>query len=477
MAEPSTIAFGKTGPQLAWFSILSNRLGLALHADKFLPTGFKQEIPVVNNGDVKRALEMYGGRFEFAGEVIDSTPHEVFNIRGAHKDWRDALITLGWLQDFRISRRYLHDQYALRLLHYWSLSNNIRLSIDQSVKVTCALATFGQQIAMRCENELQQNFLRIVSVHLRNLINQKHKSAEEALDKALAISYCLAGFQGLNHLQKHADRLIEHNLNQVILKDGGHRSRDILKLCEFAQLALPLRQVNSNSALSDAVTQSLSLLNLLEGPDRKLSAVVGSNENIAARFAFGDQQVETPSQVQQSGYARLEQDKSLLIADTSSALAIDFFVGTERVFHTRPLNTGQSLPSSLQTAPQGQVLSMQTSTTSRIVFLSANGDDLRVEDQFQNVALAEITLLLPLSIKLLSMQEGQAIMLIMPDNTVLHLKQRGGSIQFGNTTGHFEIIIRPSADNLKGCINWSIKKQLRPIKSHRNRRAQSELLI
>ena len=477
MADPGALAFDKTGPQLVWFSNLSNKLGLTLHAAKFLPTGFKQEIPVSKGGDAGRALEIYGGRFEFAGEVICSTPSDVFNRKGMHNAWRQTLITLDWLPDFSASGRNLHDQYALRLLQYWSLTKNLKLSAHQSVVVTCALATYGQQIARRCDKELQQNFLKVVSVHLRNLVNLKHRSAEAALEKALAISYCVAAFQGLGHLQKLADDLIERNLSQVILLDGGHRSGDIHKLLAFLKLALPLQSVNAGVELSASVTRSLALLRLLQGTDGQLSAVVCGDENVDANFAFGEQQTEALNIAAASGFARLEHGKSTLIANTSTALAIEFYVGTKALFHTTALTTGKSQPARLEIASQGQALLMKSSTASRIVFLSANGDDIRVEDRLQSGTQTEVTLLLPLNLKLLSMQEGQAIMIVMPDNTVWHLRQRGGSLHIGKTARHAQILIKLCPDNRTGGINWSLKKQLRPSKLPRNKQAPTALLI
>lgn len=477
MADRGAISFGTTEHSLARLMSLPLKLVPALPQKHIIPTGFNNGIEPIVTGDVARAFDIYAGRFEFAGEVILSTPHEVFALPQGQAAWRHELLSLDWLRHFASSQRNLHNQHALRLLHYWSHAKNHKPSFQQCVKTTCALAIHGHSIAKRCERDLQLTFLKIVSDALRILISHRHRNAEEALDKAMAISYCLTAFQGLSHLQKLATDLIERNLDQVILLDGGHASGDIQKLITFLDLAQPLGQTKSNAALTHAVNRSLALLRLLQGADGKLSPLLNGEFDPKHYFAIGEHEIARPNLALQSGFARLDQGKATLIADTSSALSIDFSYGVERVFHALPLKAGQRQAASLQIVPQGQALLMQTSTTSRTIFLSADGNDLRIEDRFYKAASTEIKLLLPSGIRLSTLMEGQAIMLIMPDNTVWHLKQRGGSLQIGRAAKYSEIVIKPTENSVSGRINWSFKKQAAPTKPPPKKQIPSDLLI
>ena len=476
--------FGTTEYSLAKLLGLSGTLMPALRQNSMMPTGFSQAIEPIIIGDALDAFKIYAGKFEFAGQSISSTPHRVFKLRQTHTDWHDGLMRLNWLKHFNASKRSLHDQHAMRLLNYWSQAKKSVFTIAQRADIICTLATHGYQIAQRCELQLQKDLLRIVSIELKALISSKSHSPEDSVIKALTFFYSLISFQNLGHLRKAAQDLFDRNVDKLILPDGGHVSRDICKLISFLSLALPLQRYQ-NLGLPDtysaAVRRSFAHLKLLQGHDGKLSVISGLGHHaieLSGLFEYYGQEISRPSLAPDSGFARLDQGKASLIADTHTALGIDFFFGGERLFHTAQEQSHQNFPAQLRSAPQGQALIMASSQLKRTCFLSADGSDLRVEDEVAHQEKSQMVVHVPTSVKLSTLMEGKIVIFVTPDKSVWHLRQRGGSMQIQQAAFHNDVVIIHDPTLSNGRLNWSLKKQSSPVKTARKKQAPTaELLI
>jgi hypothetical protein len=469
MTERGTVHFGAPKDTYAWLTNLPARLGMSMAARHYCPTGFGQKIASHDVGNPDLASEMYAGRFKFAGTSFSATPSEVFS---------KVKTKLEWLAHFNASNRALHDQYAMRLLRYWSRSKRSKSDVATLIQNLFALATDGQLIARRCEASVQKSFFETVAKVIKTLIHMRTQGSEQNAAKALALLYCLHSFQGLGHLRATAYELIERNLHRVILPDGGHVSRNTTALINFLKYALPLAEVNSPvmpPLLLRSIENGLGLLKLKLCPDGTLSTLTGEVENtdLLSRL-LAVQNIEVPklSFAPISCFARIEHDKATLIADTSTKLGVDFSDGKQRLIKTTFCGSDIAKPAMLQEVPQGTVLMMENVTQKRTCFLSVDGQDLRIED---DSSLGDVIIQVAAGIKLSSLLEGQAVMFVLPNQTVWHLKQRGGILDIRQSNAQAEIIIHSKQ---LGPINWSLKKQTRPAKTPRKKQSfESGLLI
>jgi hypothetical protein len=469
MTERGTVPFGATKDTYAWLAKLPASLRPVMRARHYCPSGFGQKIISFTQGNADLASEMYAGRFIFGGKKISASPSEVFSKVNTNLDW---------LPHFNASNRGLHDQYAMRLLHYWSKSKPSKPDIATQTQILFALTTDGQMIARRCEASVQESFFEITAHALKTLIQLRARTAEQNTTKAIALLCCLNSFQGLGHLREMANELIERNLAHVLLPDGGHISHDITKLIQILERAVPLAQTGSTimpSLLTRAIENGLGILKLLQCPDGGLTDLVNDVEGFdLLRRLLNVQNIEIPklNKAPQSGFARIEHDKAVLIAATSAQLGLDFSDSKQRLIKTEFAQAGQMQPANMQSAAQGTVLIMESSDQTRTCFLSADGQDLRVEDHSPN---GEIIIQVAAGIKLSSLLEGQAVMFVLPNQTVWHLKQRGGILDIRQSNSQSEIIIHSKQP---GPINWSLKKQARSVKTPRKKQSfESGLLI
>ena len=459
MTDRGTVTFGTTKDKLAWFANLPTSVRPALRLRHQLPNGFGQVVTPLSSGDVEQACEMYAGRFAFAGHIITASPSDVFLPNTATPSWREAILSLDWLADFNASHRSLHDQFAMRLLHYWSTSKRDEIGIAKQTRIVISLATEGQMIAQRCATSTHNRYFEIITQELNRLLKIRVRNSEQSLSKAIALLYCLNCFQGLGHLREMAYELIDRNLDQVILPDGGHVSRSAAKLIEFLEIIVPLAQLKSPimpPKLSRAAENGLAMLKLLQCPDDKLPRLLGVQDIVVPKLNFAPH----------SGFARIDHEKATLIADTSSRLGLVLFDGKQRLIKTEVIETERMRPAMVQSAPQGTVLLMYSNKHKRTCFLSADGHDLRIEDEFGVGANAAIIIQVAASIRLSSLMEGQAVMLVLPDQSVWHLKQRGGILDIRQSGLHTEISLQPKDG---GKMNWSLKKQAKITKVPRKK--------
>ncbi len=469
MSERGTVPFGATKDAYAWLAKLPASLSSTLRARHFCPTGFGQKITLYAKGNAELASEMYAGRFRIDGKTISASPSEVFSRFNTNLDW---------LADFNASNRGLHDQYAMRLLYYWNKANRSKCDIGTQTQIVFELATDAQMIARRCTEAVQAGFFEIVEAQLNKLVQTRPHNSQQCTAKAIALLYCLNSFQGLGHLREVAYELIEGHLDKVILPDGGHASRKMTSLLEFLQLAGPLTQVSTRimpSKLLQAVENGLALLRLLQCPDGKLTGILNDVQNPALlQYLLKLQNIEIPklNVAPQSGFARIAYEKATLIADTSAGLGLDFSDDNQRLIKSEFIKVGQLKPADLQSAPQGTILTMQSGGKKRTCFLSADGRDLRVEDQCSD---GDISIQVGQGIRISSLMDGQAVMFVLPDRSVWHMKQRGGILDIRQFNTQSEIIIHHKN---AGVINWSLKKQAKVSKTPRKKQSfESGLLI
>jgi hypothetical protein len=466
MSERDTVPFGATKDTRSWLANLPASFSPVMRGRHYCPSGFGQKITSFAQGNAELASEMYAGRFIFGGKKISASPSDVFSMIDTK---------LEWLAHFNASNRSLHDQYAMRLLHYWGKSKRRKSDIATQTQILFALTTDGQMIARRCGAPAQTKYFEIVTHELKILLKLSTHNSEQSLNKAIALLYCLNGFQGLGYLRELAYDLIAHNLDRVILEDGGHISGSAQRLIIFLEQVIPL-QLNHAPvmppALSRAVENGLAMLRLLQSSVGKLTGLINENYDtklLGQLLAIGQIEIPKLNFAPQSNFARIDHEEATLIADTSVKLGLDFCDRKQKIIQTQSLESGHKSPAIMKTAPEGTVLMMKSVNQKRICFLSADGLDLRIEDEFGVDVEGEVLIQIAPGIRLSSLKEGQAVMFILPDQTVWHLKQRGGTVHIRQTNMQSEILIQRDGNKLGGKINWSLKKQTKALKPPRKK--------
>lgn len=446
----------------------------------FAATGFGQPVVRILPGDATLAFEMYAGRFSFAGETITATALEVFKTRRAPAAWQATLQSLSWLQHFAASQRKLHAHYAMRLLGRWAKAGKASQDVSSASKILLALVIDGQALAKSCDALVQREFLQLVTRQTRLLARSSPRNARAALLKAIALLHVVTAFQGMEALRKPAVDLFSAHIDKLILPDGGHISRNPYDVLVLLALLMPLKaamktaRINFPASATNVIERMLPFLALVTHPDGGLARFFENDpetDGIKAIINADDTKAQSLVMARHSHYARLEYAKAVLLVDTQRGVDFEFSDGAQRLLSSSISATDAEGSARLHQSPQGSVLQINfPQTCTRTYFLSATGQDLRIEDHHSRAI--EIRLQLEPGVKLSALREGTGIMLVTPDRDVWNLSWRGGEVHIEQNGAVIKIAC------LQGQrLNWAIKKQPKSAKPQARRRmAEPDLL-
>jgi uncharacterized heparinase superfamily protein len=389
-------------------------------------------------------------------------------MRHGSRAWQTALQNLGWLQHFVASNRNLHAHYAMRLLGHWAKADKAKRDAATTAKILLSLAIDGHFLAQQCEPPLQTEFLDIVVKQTKRLARKSPRDPQSAIMKAVALLHVTTVFRGFETIRKMAHELLVANIDKLILSDGGHISRDPFELVKLLALLLPLKAAMKSdrqslpNPVTNAIERMLPMLSMLSHGDGGLAAFHGNRPETTLLRAIQVQdeiRAKPLSLAPHSGYARVSQISSCLLADTQQRFEIEFSDGSQRLFRNGVIMKGHGGGAQLRRAAQGTVLQMSRGDHHhRTCFLSGDGTDLRVEDI--HPPKTEIIFEIHPDVKLTPLREGGGFILVTPDRTMWQFSLRGAKLVIEQNG----VVIKISNSDCPP-INWALKKKAKPTKA------------
>lgn len=217
-----------------------------------------------------------------------------------------------------------------------------------------SLVSYGRMLTENAPAEFLEVFFRHMRREWRAL-QARGKTGDERLDLAIACAYAVTGLGGLGAYRDAALGRLEAELDQQILPDGGHVSRNPARLVSLLLDLIPLRRAlwTSHRAvparLNAAIERMTPMLRFFTHGDGGLAAFQGANGPMSADIASileADTAAGSPlNQAPHTGYCRLAHGASLILADCgtpvqcASPLAFEFSDGPHRVV----VNCGEPL--------------------------------------------------------------------------------------------------------------------------------------
>lgn len=484
-------------------------------------TGIGLHLPAIVPGDASMAPALYRGIFEFGGCRVVLRGGSVFALQEPHPASFDTeLHTFGFLHDLSAAQGQLYRVYARGLVSEWQEQRAHRQTTARDT------ATLAWRIInwIQCapflldgaSRSFEQTFFSCLASQLR-LLSRKAPSEPlpaTRLTAAVALCYGTFGTSGLDSLQKSALQRLSHELEEQILADGGHLSRNGEVLCDILSLLMPLREAMQSAYIevpgpvNAAIERMLPMVRFLRHADGKLAVFQGVSRTCAGRIksilahdTIGGRPL---AHAQLSGFARLAHGDATLVMDTgqparpgdsdaaaASPLAMEFCDGAHRIivncgnrpvhddkwqqaarltsahsticlgetdtstivdatllgrlFRTPALLHRGNVEAEVSNDAPGSVISARHScyerpfglNCQRRVFLSADGHDLRGEDQFVPASAEDAIALDPEfrirfhlhpSVKATMSRDGASVMLVLPNKTGWKFSARGGQI-------------------------------------------------
>lgn len=349
MARALVANRGKLSRQLSWLllrgglrrlrelfvghPLLRWRLG-PIKADRLLIA--PQEL---RTADATRATEIYSGRFAFAGKVVVCDERSIFEMAPPSEEWAAALSGFTWLRHLRAAESGLTRANARALVDEWmALQGSWHPLAWRADVLSRRLISWLSQAPL----VLQDADVRFYRRFLRSLVRQvrylRHIAGHSGrgvarMQAAIALSYAALCVAGQARYIKSATERLTSEIEQQILPDGGHASRDPGAIVELLLEFLPLREafrsrnIQPPEVLVNAIDRMMPMLRFFrhsEGTFAHFNGMAATPVDLLLTLMAYDEARGAPLlNAPYSAYQRLEAGGAVLILDTGRAPPIE----------------------------------------------------------------------------------------------------------------------------------------------------------
>jgi uncharacterized heparinase superfamily protein len=317
--------------------------------------------PDLRTADPTIANEIYGGRFAFAGHVVEAGGKSPFDIGPPSEDWLRELHSFGWLRHLRAADTPLARKNARVVVEDWLAlyrrpGNDEVWETDVMSRRVLSLLAQSPLILHDADHDLYRDFVRSMVRHA-NVLRSAVSSSEPGLPRlhaAIAIALIGLSLSQQERLAKTGLDRVDAELQAQVLPDGGHISRNPSAIVEILVDLLPLRQaliargLVPSDVLLHAIERMMPMLRFFrhgDGAFAHFNGVASSASSLVATVISYDESLGTPApSATYSGYERVEAGDSVLLVDTggppplaysaeahAGTLSFEFSRGTQRI--------------------------------------------------------------------------------------------------------------------------------------------------
>jgi uncharacterized heparinase superfamily protein len=290
----------------------------------------------LERGRAGAAEAIYCGVFEFAGHRVELAGASPFDQVDAPVAWREALFSFEWLRDLSEVEDALACENARALVDdYLSLKRSRRPALAARPEIAArrliAFLCHSPVVLARGEGAFRRRFLDHMAREAR-LLRRVAPETSDGVPRLLvriALAYaalCLPGGGGQIRL---AGGHLSAELDRQIFADGGHVSRNPQAIATLLRYLLPLRQLFTARnqpvprglfAAVDRMLPSLRFFLHADGGTALFNGAAAVPLQLLAALVRHDETLGEPmGHMRQSGYQRLSQGHTVLIADTGLA--------------------------------------------------------------------------------------------------------------------------------------------------------------
>ncbi len=282
--------------------------------------------------DATIAQDIFAGRLTFAGRHVDTGGGSIFDVAPPSYSFAEELHGFGWLRHIRAAdspetRQSARDLVADWIDLYGRTGSGFAMNPHVLSRRMMSWISQAPILLDGAETEFYQAFLGSLSSQAA-LLHKELKLGVPPLVQlscVIALAYYAFCSDAPNKLLTSAERRLLLALEQEILPDGGHVSRNPQLLLDGLLDLLPLQQVFSARGktipkeIPDATGRMLALLRMLRHADGVIGAFngMGATESglIARILPYVTPGEAITLDASYSGYQRLENGPSVLLVD------------------------------------------------------------------------------------------------------------------------------------------------------------------
>jgi len=288
----------------------------------------------LRTADATRAAEIYAGRFVFAGKIVTCHGRSIFDLEPPSEDWEVALLGFGWLRHLRAADTALTRANARALVEDWisnpSYYRPVARRADVLARRVISLLSQAPLVLGETDNKFYRRYLRGLTREIRYLRYAMLDMPDGLPRLQVLIALCYASLCLANQAKhiRSASRKLSDELQQQILPDGGHISRNPGALIELLIDLLPLRQtfaarnVAPPPALLNAIDRMMPMLRFFRHGDGSIALFNGMSgtpsDLLATLVAYDDAHGTPMASMPHTGFQRLDAGPTTLIMDTGA---------------------------------------------------------------------------------------------------------------------------------------------------------------
>lgn len=307
------------------------------------------------DGCAERGKRIYHGEFRFAGHSVLSRGASIFESKPPDLEWLENLHGFSWLADLEATGLELARVNARALVSDWLERDRHHPKPARSLPILSRrLIAWINAAPFLLEHAGEDFLIRFCSglaSHVRDLQLRSNFCLSPALrlDCASALAYAAVALKGMETTRAAALEQLADKLEQQLLPDGGHVSRNPAELARLLLEILPLRhaceqaRIEMPAKIEAALERMLPMLRFFLHGDGGLAMFQGASDPLAPQCAAilaADVSQGTPlSNAPYCGFTRLSHGNSLVICDTgfpaqgafAAPLALEFSEGSSRI--------------------------------------------------------------------------------------------------------------------------------------------------
>lgn len=297
----------------------------------------------LRTADPTVALDIYAGRWVFAGDGVDVAGFSVFDTMAPNEDWSRELHSFGWLRHLRASDMTLSRSNARTLVDEWIRFSRHHdpIAWDPEVVARRLIAWLSQTplVLDGCDAAFYRRFMRSMIGQTRYLRRVAFDGAPglPRLRVMIALASVALSMPEQPRFLKQAARWLDLELVAQVLPDGGHVSRNPGAVLNALIDLLPLRQAfaargpEPSRILVSAIDRMMPMLRFFRQGDGTFTHFNGMGDTaadqLATVLAYDDIRAALPSNAPHSGYQRIEAAGTIVVADTGKPPPTAFSTG------------------------------------------------------------------------------------------------------------------------------------------------------
>lgn len=313
----------------------------------------------LRTADPTVASDVYSGYFAFAGRVVSTNGESPFNVSPPSRAWMEELMSFGWLRDLRAADTALARANARTLVDDWinshgKLARGIAWETPIVARRLIAWLCHSPIILDGADRNFYRRFMLSIGKQAGWLSGDLYRLESRAhrLQSLIALTFVtLCTDAGHRQVVKISQQLVDA-LNEQILADGGHISRNPQMLIDLLADLLPLRQsyVSQGHAppqdLLNAIDRIMPMLRLFRHGDGSLALFNGMSSTapdlVATLLAYQDSPRPVPIEnAPHSGYRRMQADQTIVVMETGAPPPEDFSIQAHAGCLSFELSDGQ----------------------------------------------------------------------------------------------------------------------------------------